>query len=62
MEELIKKAKELYNLSGVVFIFEDGNIFVNEQFAKDYSAQKDLKYNTVDLDNKEDLKPKTTKK
>ena len=32
-DQLKKLAKEKYNLSGIVYIFDNGNIFTNEDFA-----------------------------
>ncbi len=68
MEELIKKAKEVYNLNGVVFIFEDGNIFNNKEYAKLHAKERGIDFKEVNLDNpakdevKEEIKPKNNKK
>ena len=52
-EEQIKAAKEKYNLSGIIYMFENGNIFNNEAYAKKYTEETNLKYEVVDLDKKE---------
>lgn len=52
-DQLKKLAKEKYNLSGIVYIFDNGNIFTNEDFAKKYSEQFGIKYDVVNLDEKE---------
>lgn len=50
MNELIKKAKEIYLLSGEVYIFEDGNIFNNKEYAKLHAIDKGIEFTTVNLD------------
>lgn len=52
-EQQIKEAKEKYNLSGIVYMFDNGNIFTNESYAKKYTEQTNLKYEVVNLDKKE---------
>jgi hypothetical protein len=52
-EQLKKLAKEKYNLNGIVYIFDNGNIFVKKEYADKYANENDIKYDIIDLDEKE---------
>ena len=45
-----QELKEKYELSGIVYIFEDGNVFQDEKIAKIYETEIGQSYETVDLD------------
>lgn len=62
MQELIRQAKEVYNLTGEVYIFENGNIFSDKRFALDYSKESGLNYLHYDLSNDKEVSTKTEDK
>ena len=62
IEEIKKLAKEKYNLSGIVYIFENGNIFTIEAGAKRYSEESKIPFEVVDLDEKKEIETKKNKK
>jgi hypothetical protein len=45
-------AKEKYNLSGIVYVFENGNIFDNKKHAQTYSKEINIDYVELDLEDK----------
>jgi len=52
IEELKRLAKEKYNLSGIVYVFENGNIFDNKKHAQTYSKEINIDYVELDLEDK----------